>query len=37
MQEIVKVRMYSRDRLVFAGIDLLHLQKRNFVITRQST
>lgn len=26
MQEIVKVRMYSRDRLTFAGIDLLHLQ-----------
>ena len=26
MQQIVKVRMYSRDRLVFAGIDLLRLQ-----------
>lgn len=26
MQQIVRVRMYSRDRLTFAGIDLLHLQ-----------
>lgn len=26
MQEIVKLRMYSKDRLVFAGVDLLDLQ-----------
>ena len=26
MQHIVRLRTYSKDRLIFAGIDLLHLQ-----------